>query len=158
LIAAGDAPALENEAEHHNEEGRGDRIVQAIILCDGVDDFHGTPDLKTGNPVAANSFPVFAAFFCRAAPLSIWAGACRERAIHPAGDEAAWLAGLEPTPASAVCPSSCSSRSGDAMRRKIHEWMVGSDPYVLGLAGDAMLAVLTAAVITGGIRFVVGFL
>jgi hypothetical protein len=44
------------------------------------------------------------------------------------------------------------------MRRKIQEWMVGSDPYVLGLAGDAMLAVLTAAVITGGIRFVVGFL
>ena len=36
------------------------------------------------------------------------------------------------------------------MRRKIHEWMVGSDPYVLGLAGDAVLAVLTAAVITGG--------
>jgi hypothetical protein len=55
LIAVGDAPALENEAEHHNEEGRRDRIVQAIILCDGVDDFHGTPDLKTGNPVAANS-------------------------------------------------------------------------------------------------------
>src|SRR5690606_27299214 len=62
-ITAGGAPALENEAEHHNEEGRGDRIVQAIILCDGVDDFHGTPDLKTGNPVAANSFPVLAIIF-----------------------------------------------------------------------------------------------
>lgn len=84
MIAAGDAPALENEAEHHNEEGRGDRIVQAIILCDGVDDFHGTPDLKTGNPVAANSFPVFATIFAGLASLARcgrWHG---ERAIHPA--------------------------------------------------------------------------
>lgn len=44
------------------------------------------------------------------------------------------------------------------MRRKIHDWMVGSDPSVLELAGDAVLAVLMAAVMTGGIRFVVGFL
>jgi hypothetical protein len=44
------------------------------------------------------------------------------------------------------------------MRRKIHDWMVGSDPYLLELAGDAMFAVLSAAVVTGGIRFVVGFL
>jgi hypothetical protein len=43
------------------------------------------------------------------------------------------------------------------MRRKLHEWMVG-DPYALGLAGDAVLAVLTAGVITGSIRFIVGFL
>jgi len=44
------------------------------------------------------------------------------------------------------------------MRRKFHDWMVGSDPYVLGLAGDAVLAVLTAGVITGSIRLIVGFL
>jgi hypothetical protein len=50
------------------------------------------------------------------------------------------------------------SRSGDPMRRKFHDWMVGSDPYVLGLAGDAVLAVLTAGVITGSIRLIVGFL
>ncbi|WP_458760764.1 hypothetical protein ACSVBT_08280 [Afipia sp. TerB] len=54
---------LQNKPEHHNEKRRGDRIVQAVVLGDGIDDLHGTPDLKTGNPVAETLFRVARSIF-----------------------------------------------------------------------------------------------
>ncbi|MGN6286972.1 MAG: hypothetical protein ACTHM2_17635 [Afipia sp.] len=138
--------ASENEAEHHHEKRRRDRVVEPVVCRDGVDDFHEIPNLKTGNSVAASWFPDDA-FFCEAvfeAPLP----------------DKGRVGAMEPNscPAVGQFANSLFSRSGDPMRRKFHDWMVGSDPYVLGLAGDAVLAVLTAGVITGSIRLIVGFL
>lgn len=58
----GEAPALENEAEHHHKKRRRDRVVEPVVCRDGVDDFHQIPNLKTGNSVAASWFPDDALF------------------------------------------------------------------------------------------------
>jgi hypothetical protein len=48
---------LQDQAEHQHHEREGDRIIEPVVLGDGLDKFHAEPPIKKGNTVAAYLFP-----------------------------------------------------------------------------------------------------